>query len=63
MTLLELINNKIMYVDDDFVIFDNDNNMLYDNRKMISPALADYTNREITRIRYDAQKNLVIKVR
>lgn len=65
MTIKDLFNQKIMYIDDDFVILDNENlrNTLYDNRHKISPELANYTDMEIARIRMDAQKGLVIQVK
>ena len=63
MTLKQLFNEKIMYKDDDFVLMNPNNEILIDNRKRISPLLGDYSDLEITRIRLDAQKGLIIKVR
>lgn len=63
MTLKQLFNEKIMYKDDDFVLINPNNEILIDNRKRISPLLDDYSDLEIIRIRLDAQKGLIIKVR
>jgi hypothetical protein len=63
MTISELFNNKVMYIDDDFVIFNQNNEKVYDNRQNISADLANHTGKEITRIRLDAQYGLIIKVR
>lgn len=63
MTLKDLFTSNIMYSDDDFVILNPNNQVLIDNRKRISPILKDYIDLEITRIRHDAQKGLIIKVR
>ena len=62
MTLKQLFNEKIMYEDDDFVLMNPNNEILIDNRKRISPLLDDYSDLEITRIRLDTQKGLIIKV-
>ena len=63
MTLKQLFNEKIIYKDDDFVLMNPNNKVLIDNRDRISPLLDDYTDLEIIRIRLDAQKGLIIKVR
>lgn len=63
MTLKELFEANIMYSDDDFVILNPNNQVLIDNRKRISPILNDYIDLELTRIRLDAQKGLIIKVK
>lgn len=63
MTLKDLFKANIMYPDDDFVILNPNNQVIIDNRNRISPILADYTDLEVTRIRLDAQKGLIIKVR
>lgn len=63
MTLKDLFTSNIIYSDDDFVILNPNNQVLIDNRNRISPILADYTDLEVTRIRLDAQKGLIIKVR
>lgn len=63
MTLKDLFTSNIMYSDDDFVILNPNNQVLIDNRKRISPILNDYIDLEITRIRHDTQKGLIIKVK
>lgn len=63
MTLKQLFNEKIIYEDDVFVLMNPNNEILIDNRKRISPLLDDYSDLEITRIRLDTQKGLIIKVR
>ena len=63
MTLKQLFDEKIIYKDDDFILMNPNNEILIDNRKRISPLLDDYSGLEITRIRLDAQKGLIIKAR